>query len=200
MIRFLRRGIIQIVCILFLISCNSAKDLTVIDKMNAKVTVFEDYNLFETEHLSVRLPKTWKTYIEPNAKEQIRHSPVDKKGRIDQSQYLWLAWFKSLDPDKFIARLASNEERGFNRPGYKKSQTMLEKYEGSLGKGIQTELTFLSNSNKDDFKIRHIYLRLDDAIVEIRMVYKENGPVFSEIKKAVESVVIREKAIQSPES
>lgn len=176
-----------LVLLITLFSCSTPKKLSTIEKRNAKITEFEEYNLYETEHLSVKIPKLWKSYLEPNTKEQIRHSPLDKKGKIDQSQYLWLAWFKSFDPDRTITKYVLQEERVFYKPGYKVSQNFVKSFKGNLGKGIQTELKLTSTSNGDDYKINHFYFPVENGVVEVRMVYKENV-VLDEMKIALESI------------
>ena len=74
--------------LLFIFLCSSQKQINTIEKLNAKVTEFEKYNLFETDRPKVHLFKSWKTYLEPSAEEQIRHSPSNQRGKIDQNQYL----------------------------------------------------------------------------------------------------------------
>lgn len=191
MIKYSKLFTILIALLITSFSCSTPKKLSIIEKRNAKITEFKEYTVFETDYLSVRLPKLWKTYLEPSVKEQIRHSPLDKKGKIDQSQYLWLVWFKSVNPDKTIAQQVLDEERVFYKPGYKVSQNFVKNITGSFGKGIQTELIFSSTSNSKDFKMNHFYLPQDNGYVEIRMVYKENNQVFDEMKKVLESITIK---------
>lgn len=178
---------ILLVLLITSFSCSTPKELSAIEKRNAKITEFEGYNLYETEHLSVKIPKLWKSYLEPNTKEQIRHSPLDRKGNIDQTQYMWIVWMQSSDPDSTIAKNILDEERVFYKLGYKVSQNFVKSFKGNLGKGIQTELKLTSTSNGDDYKINHFYFPVENGVVEVRMVYKENI-VLDEMKIALESI------------
>ncbi len=182
---------ILLVLLITSFSCSTPKKLSIIEERNAKITEFKEYTVFETDYLSVRLPKLWKTYLEPNAKEQIRHSPIDRKGNIDQTQYMWIVWMNSPDPDSTIAKKVLDEERVFYKLGYIVSQNFVKNITGSFGKGIQTELKFSSTSNSKDFKMNHFYLPQDNGYLEIRMVYEENNQVFNEMKKVLESITIK---------
>ena len=180
-----------IVALLFLCSCATQKQLNTIERLNAEVTEFEKYNLFETDHFTVHLPKTWKTYLEPSVKEQIRHSPINSKGKIDQSEYLWLMFFASDNPKESVEKIGQTDYASFYRPKYTKQKYTMKKGEDHLGSFIRTQFELLPEFNGAAFTIRHYYYFTEGGYLLVRMYFKTKGNTSSEMEIAKESIRLR---------
>lgn len=175
-----------------LLSCSSQKQLNTIERLSAKVSEFEQYNLFETDHFTVRLPKNWKTYLEPSVKEQVRHSPLIQKGKIDQNQYLWLAFFASDHPEESIEKMRQIDHTSFFKPKYSRQKHSITKGEDGVGNFIRTQFELLPESKGEAFTIRHYYYPLKEGYLLIRMYFKTKGNLSNQMEKAKETILLKD--------
>lgn len=175
-----------------MLSCSSQKQLNTIERLNAEVTEFEKYNLFETDRFTVRLPKTWKTYLEPSVKEQIRHSPLNQKGKIDQSQYLWITFFASDNPEIGIEKMRQIDYTSFFKPKYTKQKHITKKGADHLGNFTRTQFELFPESKGEAFTIRHYYYPTEGGYLLVRMYFRTKGNISDQMEKTKEFILLKE--------
>ena len=141
--------------LLFLFSCATQKEINTIEKFHAKVTEFEKHNLFENDQFKTLLLKNWKTYVEPSSQEQIRNSPTNQRGKIDQNQYLWITVFKSDHPSLILERNQKMDDNSFLIPNYTRHNYTIEEGKDSLGSYLRTEFQLKPKYAGDLYTVRH---------------------------------------------
>jgi hypothetical protein len=170
--------------VFFTVTCGYAqKKKSIIDRLQAKTTIYSDYTLFETKNFSIQIPKTWETFVEPRIKEQIRHAP---KG--NEHEFLWVVVLPSKDPSKSIQEAVQrNLSNSVYSVKYDKSNQRLTTGKDALGTYARTQ--FDLSSEKDELSVIHYYYALEGNYLLVRMTYKKGygmQNVMESIKKSIQ--------------
>lgn len=121
-------------------SCGSVKDKNtkkvqnVIERNQAKIIEKEKLYLYDSRNFSLELPYSWRSYQEPQAKEQIRHSPFNKEeNKVETETYFLLsAVHTKKNVKKAIIKQMRKMEYYAKNDGYIKMFPKLSRPKGQI--------------------------------------------------------------------
>tara|TARA_B110000902_G_scaffold211163_1_gene241803 strand:+ start:2519 stop:3112 length:594 start_codon:yes stop_codon:yes gene_type:complete len=189
--------------LLILFSCSSSKNIKEnklypinyenhLENIKALITEKENHYIYETNDLSLMLPYNWRSYLEPTAGEQVRHSPF-KNNKVESDVNLYLTIIKTNEKvkkiaDRFRIRLKMNL-----RLDYRELSTIL-KSEGKDSIGYYYKIVFFHTINKVRFKrIVSFYDLEGDKYLFLRKVYPIDSTILKqrEIDTILRTLVIK---------
>ena len=160
-------------------SCGSVKDKNtkkvqnVIERNQAKIIEKEKLYLYDSRNFSLELPYSWRSYQEPQAKEQIRHSPFNKEeNKVETETYFLLsAVHTKKNVKKAIIKQIRKSEYYSKYDGYYKSVSKIEKAEGTDTLGSFIKQSFFFSQKKKRYKTNIFYYMLEGKYLFCSIVY-----------------------------
>jgi len=183
------------------VSCGSSNNKTAIynsrasnlvKRLEARIDVFDTYNLYNTKYFTAKVPKNWRTYLEPRIGEQIRLSPTNLKGKIIQDQYIWITVFESNNPEKNIEGLIINERKNkYNNLGHTILDMKIVKSQDDRGNYIKVIKNL--NSNKGNIKrvIEKSFYAFSNKFLLITEFRDLNSKSKQDFKSIINSIEIK---------
>ena len=160
-------------------SCGSAKDKNikkeqdVIELNQAKIIEKEKLYVYDSRNFSLELPYSWRSYQEPQAKEQIRHSPFNKEeNKVETETYFLLsAVHTKKNVKKAIIKQMRKMEYYAKNDGYYKSVSKIEEAEGTDAIGSFIKHSFFFSQKKKRYKTNIYYYMLEGKYLFCSIVY-----------------------------
>lgn len=130
----------------------------------AKIIEKDSFYIFDSKHFSINLPYTWRSYLEPSAKEQIRHSPYNKKEKkMISNVYLWIKKFEK-DESKVEKSIQGIIARAKENPRYQNVKTSKE----NEGENLYYKLNYFVNIDNVNFNDEVKCYPLKDGFLYIK--------------------------------
>jgi hypothetical protein len=193
----------RFVFLLIFFSCSSSKNIKEnklypnnyenhLENIKTLITEKENHYIYETNDLSLILPYNWRSYLEPTAGEQVRHSPF-KNNKIESDINLYLTIINANEKVKKIANKFRLRIKNNFRHDYRELSTIL-KSEGKDSIGYYYKIVFFHTINKVRFKrIVSFYDLEGDKYLFLRKVYPIDSTILKqrEIDTILRTLVIK---------
>jgi hypothetical protein len=171
--------IIILIFLLVFYSCGSVKDKNtkkvqnVIELNQAKIIEKEKLYIYDSRNFSLELPYSWRSYQEPQAKEQIRHSPFNKEeSKVETETYFLLSVVHTKkNVKKAIVKQMRKMEYYAKNDGYYKSVSKIEEDEGTDALGSFIKHSFFFSQKKKRYKKNIYYYMLEGKYLFCSIVY-----------------------------
>ena len=193
----------RFVFLLIFFSCSSSKNIKEnklypnnhenhLENIKALITEKENHYIFETKDFSLTFPYNWRSYLEPIAGEQVRHSPF-KNNKVESDTNLFLYVIKTNKKVKKIAERYRIRLKNNLRLDYRELSTIL-KSEGKDSIGYYYKIVFFHTINKVRLKrVVSFYDLEGDKYLFLRKVYPIDSTILKqrEIDTILRTLVIK---------
>ena len=181
-------------------SCASSKDTAstklypnngenLLKNLGVSVVEKEDFYVFETNDYLVNFPYSWRSYLEPIAKEIIYHSPF-KNNEIKSEITIGIFVHNSENPKRDLNRRL----RSFRSPNFnEKLMSSIKKSKGEdrLGEFVKKLYSFVRNKKR--FQRIKMYYLYEKKWLSVVVTYPMNIPTekLSEITTIKNTIVVK---------
>jgi len=182
-------------------SCASSKNTTstklypnngenLLKNLGVSIVEKEDFYVFDTNDFLVNFPYSWRSYIEPIAKEVIYHSPF-KNNEVNSETSIVMYVHNSENPKRDLNRRL----RSFRSPNFnEKLMSSIKKSKGKDRLGDFEKKSYSFTRNKKRFQRIKMYYLFERKLLYIDITYPNNISTkkLTEIATIKNSIVVKE--------